>query len=137
MRTRCWMLCCAVFTMFAGSAQATGQAPAGQESVSSVQVSAAARARRFLDQDLDELRGRYALSNGWRLRVEPGYNAIWARIDRQRPMRLAAVSEDIFASHDNAVVMIFDRERGEMVLRYLPQQGLASVVEAKAVLVGR
>ncbi|MCD2519223.1 hypothetical protein LQ564_23255 [Massilia sp. G4R7] len=109
----------------------------GQSAVSSVQVTAPPRGGRVLDADPDAVSGQYRLSNGWRLQVEPGYSGIWTRIDRQRPMRLSAVSDDTYVSHDGKVLMRFDLKNDEMLMRYVPQSRLAEVIEVRATLARR
>ena len=109
----------------------------GPDTMSSVQVTAPVRHQRVLDAEPEAVSGQYRLSNGWLLKVEPGYSGIWTRIDRQRPMRLSAVSKDTYVSHDGNVSMRFDVERDEMVMRYVPQSRLAEVIEVKATLARR
>ena len=132
---------CATLLLSAASAAArsgTSDYPAtGQSAVSSVQVTAPPRAARVLDADPDAVSGQYRLSNGWRLEVNPGYSGIWTRIDRQRPMRLSAVSDDTYVSHDGKVLMRFDVENDEMLMRYVPQSRLAEVIEVRATLARR
>ena len=100
-------------------------------------TSSAARSQPILHQDLEAVSGLFALSNGWRLNIEPGYSGIWARIDRQRPMRLSAVSSDTFVSQDGNVSMKFNQDRDELVMRYVPADRLAAVVEVRAALAQR
>ena len=80
---------------------------------------------------VEQIRTTYGLSNGWRLKVEPvSRRFIEARIDRQRPMRLYAVSKDTFVSRNGMVTMQFDQgESGDdMTLSYVPDARLAQVV---------
>jgi len=122
----------------AAAQSASSDYPAtGQPAMSSVQVTAPPRGQRVPDADPDTVSGQYRLSNGWKLEVNPGYSGIWTRIDRQRPMRLSAVSKDTYASHDGNVWMRFDVERDEMVMRYVPQSRLAEIIEVRATLAGR
>ena len=121
----------------AAQSSASDYPATGQSSMSSVQVTAPPRGQRVLDADPDAISGQYRLSNGWKLEVNPGYSGIWTRIDRQRPMRLAAVSNDTYVSHDGNVSMRFDVERDEMVMRYVPQSRLAEVIEVRATLARR
>ncbi len=122
----------------AAAQSSTSDYPAtGQSSMSSVQVTAPSRGQRVPDADPDAVSGQYRLSNGWTLEVNPGYSGIWTRIDRQRPMRLTAVSKDTYVSHDGNVSMRFDVERDEMVMRYVPQSRLAAVIEVRATLAQR
>jgi hypothetical protein len=83
------------------------------------------------DNLAEQIRTTYALSNGWRLKVEPvGRRNIEARIDNRRTMRLHAVSEDTFVSRNGMVTMQFNQgESGDdMTLSYVPDPRLAQVV---------
>ncbi|GAB3391845.1 hypothetical protein [Massilia agri] len=128
-------------TLLLVAADAAAQSPASDYpatgQMSSVQVTAPPRGQRVLDADPDAVSGQYRLSNGWKLEVNPGYSGIWTRIDRQRPMRLSAVSKDTYVSHDGNVWMRFDVERDEMVMRYVPQSRLAEIIEVRATLAQR
>ena len=97
---------------------------------STVQVSAPAAA--FVpDGVAEQIRATYALSNGWRLKVDTVTRRfIEARIDNQRMMRLHAVSKDRFVSRNGNVTMQFNQgEFGDdMTLSYVPDARLAQVV---------
>jgi hypothetical protein len=92
--------------------------------ISTVQVTAP-----FLlsDSEAEAVSGKYAMSNGWRLKVEPASSGIVAQIDRQRPVKLIAVTADKFVSRDGNVTMDFNRgeDRDEMVMTYVPDTNLA------------
>lgn len=113
---------------------ATGDAP-----ISSVQVRAPARTVRLYQEHLDAVRGVYALSNGWRLKVNAASGGISARIDRQPAMQLVALSPDRFTSRDGMVTMEFNRgETGdEMLMSYVPDARVAQVVVLRATLAHR
>ena len=100
------------------------------EAGSSVQVRAPAPSVRLTDEQAEQIRGRYAMSNGWRLKVETASPYIDARIDRQRPMRLRAVSGDRFVSSDGSVTMQFNQgpTGDDMTMSYIPDRRLAQVV---------
>lgn len=91
------------------------------------------------DSEVEWISGQYAMSNGWRLKVEPGYNSITAQIDRRRPMQLVAVSADRYVSRDGNVSMDFNRgENGdEMLMSYVPDQRVAVTYVATATLAQR
>ena len=98
---------------------------------STVQVIAPAAPVYIPDGMVEQIRGAYALSNGWRLKVEKAsWRNIEARIDKQKPMRLRAVSEDTFVSSNGMVTMRFNQgESGsDMTLSYVPDARLAQVV---------
>ena len=131
---------CAVLLLLAtdAAAQSDDYPATGQGAMSSVEVTGKTRPQRILHQDLEAVSGMFALSNGWRLRIEPGGDSlISARIDRQRPIRLSAVSADTFVTRDGNVSMRFNRDRDELVMRYVPQSRLAAVVEVRATLAQR
>ncbi|UVW30036.1 hypothetical protein [Massilia sp. H6] len=119
------------------SAQAPKYPIAGDSAMSSVQV--IAPARRVFQEDLDTVRGQYALSNGWRLKVDSAANGIRATIDNQRPIYLVALSKDKFVSPDGNVDMVFNRgDYGEdMVMSYVPDPRLAQVIVVRATLAQR
>jgi hypothetical protein len=104
--------------------------------VSTVQVTAPFQ---LSDEQADKVGGVYAMSNGWRLEVQQTTRGMEARIDRQRPIRLIAVTPDKFVSRDGNVVMDFNRgEDGDgMVMSYVPDQRLAVRYVIGATLVQR
>lgn len=118
-------------------AQATKYPIAADSAMSSVQVTAPAR--RVFQEDLDTVRGQYALSNGWRLKVEPAASGIKATFDKQRPIHLVAVTKDKFVSRDGNVDMVFNRgDYGDdMVMSYVPDPRLAQVIVVRATLAQR
>jgi hypothetical protein len=98
---------------------------------STVQVIAPAAPVYIPDGMVEQIRGTYALSNGWRLKVEKvSWRNIEARIDKQKTMRLRAISEDTFVSANGMVTMRFKQgESGDdMTLSYVPDARLAQVV---------
>lgn len=99
--------------------------------VTSVHVNAAARPVWISADQARQIAGIYAMSNGWKLKVLPFSRSIDATIDRQKPIRLLAVSADKFVSGDGSVTMEFNRGAlgNEMTMRYLPDPRLADVVE--------
>jgi hypothetical protein len=110
------------------------------ESISTVQVTAPpAQFHPWTDQ-LEAVSGKYAMSNGWRLKVEPASDkGIYASIDRQQPMRLIAVSADKYVSRDGNVAMEFNRGAGgdEMLMSYVPNPRVAQVIVVRATLAQR
>jgi hypothetical protein len=106
---------------------------------STVQVPAPPAAFYPWTDELEAVSGKYAMSNGWRLKVEPSSNGISASIDKQRPMRLIAQSPDRFVSRDGNVEMVFNRgEAGDqMVMSYVPDPRVAQVIVVRATLAQR
>lgn len=94
------------------------------EPISTVQVTAPVR---LSEEQIQSLRGYYALSNGWHMKVDRASKGIVARIDQQPPIRLVAVTADKFVSRDGNVTMDFNQgDNGdEMTMSYVPDQRLA------------
>jgi hypothetical protein len=110
------------------------------EPISTVQVTAPVAEFHPWADELEAVSGKYAMSNGWRLNVEPvSDNGVYARIDRQRPMRLIAVSADKFVSRDGNVAMEFHRGEGgdQMLMSYVPNPRVAQVIVVRATLAQR
>jgi hypothetical protein len=105
-------------------------------SISTVQVSAPFR---LTDAEAETVSGQYALSNGWRLKVEQAPTGVVAKIDHQRPIKLIAISADKFVSRDGNVTMEFNRgEFGDdMVMSYVPTDRLAVRYVVTATLASR
>lgn len=109
------------------------------EAISSVQVTAPPRSVRVYQEHLDAVRGVYAMSNGWRLKVSGAAGGITAQIDRQPAMHLVALSPDRYASRDGNVTMDFNRgeTRDDMLMRYAPDPRVAQIIEVRATLAQR
>lgn len=105
-------------------AQSGNYPPPDTAPIATVQVTAPFH---LSDTETEAVTGNYALSNGWRLKVGEASTGIVAQIDRQRPIRLVAVSADKFVSRDGNVTMDFNRgeNRDEMLMTYVPDQRLA------------
>ncbi|MGZ5183083.1 MAG: hypothetical protein ACXWC2_21605, partial [Ramlibacter sp.] len=78
-------------------------------SVSTVHVTAAARGVFVTPDQTDQVKGSYAMSNGWRLSVRPASRGIVAKIDNERPMSLIALSGDRYVTADGNVAMEFNQ----------------------------
>ena len=91
----------------------------------------------FFDYEAEAISGAYAMSNGWRLKVDPSSDGIVAQIDKHTPMRLHAVSRDQYVSRDGNVSMSFNRgQRGDdMLMSYVPDARTAQVVVVTATAV--
>jgi hypothetical protein len=102
--------------------------------ISTVQVTAPVKTLRIDDDQAFDLRGSYAMSNGWTLKVSPTSRFISAAIDNEKPMRLQQVAPDRFVSADGNVTMEFNRGNAgdEMTMSYVPDQKLAQVVVISA-----
>lgn len=107
--------------------------------VSTVVVTPAAKPVRIDEDQARQIAGTYNLSNGWRMKVSPGSRTIATTIDKQKPMRLLAISPYKFASGDGRVVMEFGRgEAGdEMTMSYAPDPRLADMVTISSAVAQR
>lgn len=105
-------------------AQAQDYPPSDTASTATVQVTAP---HQLSDEEAARVAGRYAMSNGWRLQVEPTARGMVAQIDRKHPIRLMAISADEFVSRDGNVRMAFNLgEDGDgMLMSYVPDRRLA------------
>jgi hypothetical protein len=121
------------------SAQSQNYPLADPASISSVQVTAPTQAFPFWNDDAEAISGAYAMSNGWRIKVEPAHDGIVAQVDKQRPIRLVALSQDRYVSRDGNVSMEFNRgARGDdMSMSYVPDSRTAQVVVVTATLAQR
>lgn len=117
-------------------AQTQNYPPPDTAPVSTVQVTAPFQ---LSDEEAEKISGAYAMSNGWRLQVAQTTRGIEARIDRQRPIRLIAVTPDKFVSRDGNVTMDFNRgpDGDDMQMSYVPDQRLAVRVVIGATLAQR
>ena len=95
-----------------------------------MQVRAPTPVFQFPEYQAEVISGAYAMSNGWRMKVVPANDGIVATIDKQRPIRLVALSADCYTTRDGNVWMEFNRGRyGEdMLMSYVPGPRLAQVV---------
>jgi len=109
------------------------------EPTSTVEVTAPAPVFQFWHYQAEVISGAYAMSNGWRMVVEPAADGIVARIDKQRPIRLVALSPDRFTTRDGNVWMEFNRGEGgeDMLMSYVPDPRLAQVVVVTATVAQR
>jgi len=118
--------------VLASSATAqTATAPPNESgSTSKVEVTAPAQPFVFYDSDAQWISGAYAMSNGWRLKVEPTVDGIAAQIDKRHPVNLIAVSRDRYVTADGNIAMEFNRgqQGDQMVMSYVPDPRTAQVV---------
>ena len=108
-------------------AQTAPYPPALATPMSTVQVSAPSLIR---EDDARVIEGGYAMSNGWRLKVNTMNRHIEATVDRQKPLRLVAVAPFKFATPDGNVLMEFNRGAtgDDMMMSYRPDPRVAHFV---------
>ena len=104
------------------------------EPVAVVQVKPMDGPCRLRNDQARQIAGMYEMSNGWSIDVRPDMRHVDVVIDRNRPLRLLAISPRKFVSGDGNVTMEFSRgnDDNDMTLRYVPAAGLAEVVLTSA-----
>jgi hypothetical protein len=125
------MLYPALLLVATGAGAQAQQAQTEPESVSTVQVTAEAPPFQFRDYQAEAISGGYQMSNGWRMQVASASDGITAQIGKAHPIRLVALSPDLYATRDGNVTMQFNRgPQGEdMLMSYVPAgSGIAQVV---------
>lgn len=130
MRPLSLLLPASLLLLASGATAQTMPYPPDSATISTVQVSPRPKTSWVTDEQAQQIRGGYAMSNGWRMDIRTGSRHIDASIDRRKPIRLVAVSPYTFVSADGNVSMEFNRgEWGEdMVLSYVPGPRLARIV---------
>lgn len=105
--------------------------------ISQVQVTAPTQPYKFWDYEAEDISGGYAMSNGWRMKVDPASDGIVAQIDKQRPMRLIAMAKDKYVSRDGNVSMEFNKgEYGDqMVMSYVPDMRTGQALGSQVIVV--
>jgi hypothetical protein len=108
-------------------------------SVSTVHVTAPARGVFVTPDETNQVKGTYAMSNGWRLNVKAASRGIVAKIDDERPMRLIALSADRFVTADGNVEMTFNQGSlgDDMTMSYVPSSRLAERIEIRSTVAAR
>jgi len=101
---------------------------------SRVQVTAPPQPFQFWDYEAEWVSGAYAMSNGWRMKVDPSREGIVAQIDKERPIHLVAVSQNRYATRDGNMWLDFNQgPAGEdMLMSYVPDARTAQVVVVTA-----
>jgi hypothetical protein len=102
--------------------QKANQLPSESEAAPKVQVTAEAPPFQFRDYQAELISGGYKMSNGWRMQVASASDGIVAQIGKAHPIRLVALSPDLYATRDGNVTMQFNRgPQGEdMLMSYVP-----------------
>jgi len=117
-----------VLLVSASGTQAQTVAP--DDPVAVVQVKPMDGPYRLRNEQARQIAGTYEMSNGWSVDVRPDMRHVDVLIDRNRPLRLLAISPRKFVSGDGNVTMEFSRgnDENDMTLRYVPGVGMAEVV---------
>ena len=104
------------------------------EPVAVVQVRPVDGPYRLRNEQARQIAGMYEMSNGWSIDVRPDMRHVDVVINRNRPLRLLAISSRKFVSGDGNMTMEFSRgnDDNDMTLRYVPGTGLAEVVVTSA-----
>lgn len=103
---------------------------ADTDAISTVTVTAPARALRIQPDEAYIIGGTYEMSNGWYMRVRTATRYIDATIDNEKPIRLIPVAPYKFVSGDGTVTMHFNEGNwgDEMSMSYMPDRRTAQVV---------
>jgi hypothetical protein len=135
MRTLSLILSPCLLLLASGASAQTQHYPLTEpESISRVEVVAQSKSFQFREYEAEAISGAYAMSNGWRMKVDPASDGIVAQIDKQRPIRLVALSPDRYASADGNVSMEFNRGPlgDDMLMSYVPDSRTAQVIVVTA-----
>jgi hypothetical protein len=119
--------------------QKANQLPSESEAAPKVQVTAEAPPFQFRDYQAELISGGYKMSNGWRMKVDPSADGIVAQINKERPIRLVAVSRDRYIAPNGNVFMEFNRgaQGDEMLMSYVPDSRTAQRVVVTSTLAQR
>jgi hypothetical protein len=112
-----------------------------RQALSEVQVRGQTR-RHALDADeARKVRGTYAMSNGWTVRVTPQVRRVFITINDDAPVELLAQSANKFASADGNIATMFNLGPWEedVVMSYVPDSRLSDqrVIIGSGALVAR
>lgn len=144
MRTSTIVLAISTVAALAVHEYALGQAAAAAPqptTMSEIRVTAPAQ-KSFRTLRLAEaaaVRGTYAMSNGWVVKVRPDRRTVFAEIDRRGMMELRPVSADKFTTLDGSMTMQFNLgdDGNDMLLGYRPDPALAQMVYVGTALAAR
>jgi hypothetical protein len=122
--------------MLASSAHAQALQPVepASTSIAVVEVKPGDGPYRLRNEQARQIAGMYEMSNGWSVDVRPDMRHVDVVINRDRPLRLLAISSRKFVSGDGNMTLEFSRgnDDHDMTLRYVPGTGLAEVVVTSA-----
>jgi len=112
------------------SSQPAAAAPIDEEvkqALSEVQVRGQTRRHRLDADEARKIRGTYAMSNGWTVRVMPQVRRVFITVNDGAPIELLAQSADKFASADGNIATVFNLGPWEedVVMSYVPDSRLS------------
>ena len=112
------------------SSQPAAAAPIDEEvkqALSEVQVRGQTRRHRLDADEARKIRGTYAMSNGWTVRVMPQVRRVFITVNDGAPIELLAQSADKFASADGNIATVFNLGPWEedVVMSYVPDGRLS------------
>lgn len=98
-----------------------------KEALSQVQVRGQTRRHRLDADEAKKVRGTYALSNGWTMRVMPRARQVFITINDGAPIELLPQSADKFATADGNIATVFNLGPWEedVVMSYVPDSRLS------------
>ena len=134
MRSLSFLISASLLALAASAgAQTQPYPPSDTAPISTVTVTAPAKAVRLRADDVKQIAGTYDMANGWQLKVNGRPEYIDATIDNEKPLRLQPVSKNKFVSGDGNVTMEFQQGLGDdMKLTYAPDPSKPSMVSIPA-----
>jgi hypothetical protein len=92
-----------------------------------VQVRGQVRRHRLDPDEARKIRGTYAMSNGWTVRVTPQVRRVFITVNDGAPVELLAHSADKFSSADGNIATMFNLGPWEddIVMSYVPDARLS------------
>jgi hypothetical protein len=92
-----------------------------------VQVRGQIRRHRLDPDEARKIRGTYAMSNGWTVRVTPQVRRVFITVSDGAPVELLAQSADKFSSADGNIAAMFNLGPWEddIVMSYVPDARLS------------
>ena len=112
------------------SSQSAAASPVNDEirqALSEVQVRGQTRRHALNTDEARKVRGTYAMSNGWTVRVMPQARRVFIAINDGAPIELLAQSASKFASADGNIATMFNLGPWEedVVMSYVPDSRLS------------
>jgi hypothetical protein len=98
-----------------------------RQALAEVQVRGQVRRHRLDPDEARKIKGTYAMSNGWTVRVTPQVRRVFITVNDGAPVELLAQSADKFASADGNIATMFNLGPWEddIVMSYVPDARLS------------